>query len=364
MRFKTETHFVGTFVGNFSGRQGEVGYDVTRTFRLHRRNRAYVWGRDRQLAFLDTMLSGLPCPPIYCNEHFEDGVKKRDIMEGGNRTTTMSRILAGLVRDLTAAEMMLVQTYEIQIVLMNNLNPAEQRVMFRRLNNSVKVSDGHLYAMSEDDSPLVQAALAFLNDPAYPLRARITGVFFDTVYADNAGRSNLANAMAIVSGAANGVTFITKSFARNERKVEDQAPINTERIIYIVDHAIQVFERADAELPLDNKNKRKAQMSIGWALGAIMYDLTMNPNHEQSIAKWVRWLVAVRRGDDNAKEAVEIKGAQNINPDKLKRKSYKVQKFLDTGTLATDDELKDVKHGHDEADDETDEDEVDSDANE
>jgi hypothetical protein len=365
MRFKTETHLVGHFVGNFSGRKGEVGYDiVNKTFRLHRRNRAYVWGRDRQLAFLDTMLLGLPCPPIYCNEYFdENGVRRRDIMEGGNRSTTMSRIMRGLVRDLTPAEIMLVQTYEIQVVLMTNLNSAEQRIMFRRLNNSVKVSDGHLYAMSEEDSPLVQHAVALLNDLAYPLRARITGAFFDTVDADNAGRCNLANAMAIVSGAANGVQFITKSFARNEHKVEDQAPINTERIIYILDYAIQVFERADEEFPLDNRRRRKEQWSIGWALGAIMYDLTMNPNPEQSVAKWVRWIVAVRRGDDTAKEAIDIKGAQNINPDKLKRKSYKVQKFLDTGELATEDELKSIKHGSHEEDD-MDEDDVYSDTNE
>lgn len=361
---ETITKSIDYFVSNFSGRQGEADYDATKLFGLHRRQRAYVWGRDRQLKLLDSILRGLYIPPIICNEYFINGVRRRDIMEGGNRSTTMSRILKGQVRELTETEQFTVRSYQIQIVLMDNLTPDVQREMFRRLNNSVKVSDGHLYAMS-DDAPLVCEALAFLNDAAYPLRARITGVFFDTVNADNDGKANLSNAVAIVSGAMHGVEFITKSFARNESKVESQEPINRQKVISLIGDVISVFERADAEFPLDNKNKRKAQWSIGWALGAIMYDLTQNTaNREQYIEKWKTWLVVVRRGENaNAKEAIEIKGAQNINPDKLKRKSYRVQKFLETGELTTEEELKSIKHGSDDLDD-TDEDDVYSDTNE
>jgi hypothetical protein len=294
-----------------------------------------------------------------------NGVKKRDIMEGGNRSTTMSRILKGQVRDLTADEKMLISTYQIQIVLMDNLNTKEQREMFRRLNNSIKVSDGHLYAMS-DDAPLVCEALAFLNDTAYPLRARITGAFFDTVGADKAGKAaNLENAVAIVSGAMYGVDFITKSFARNESKVESQAQINRQKVTSLIGDVITVFERADAEFPLENMNARKAQWNIGGVLGAIMYDLIMNPtNREYYIEKWKTWLVIVRRGENaNAKAAIIVVGAQNIKPETLKRKSYKIQKFLETGELVTEEELKTVKHVSDETDD-TDEDDVYSDTNE
>ena len=122
-----------------------------------------------------------------------------------------------------------------------------------------------------------------------------------------------------------------------------------------------MFERAEEQLPLNNKTKQKKQWSVGWALGAIMYDLATNPleNRAELIEKWARWLVAVRRGDANAEAAIDIKGAQNINPDKLKRKCFKVSKFLETGELATEDELKAVKHGLD--NDTDDDEEVDSD---
>ena len=357
---ETISKSIDYFVSNFSGRQGETDYDGTKLFGLHRRQRAYVWGRDRQLKLLDSILRGLYIPPIICNEYFTTaGVRRRDIMEGGNRSTTMSRILKGLVRELTEAEQFTVRSYPIQIVLMDNLTPDVQREMFRRLNNSVKVSDGHLYAMS-DDAPLVKEAMAFLNEPDYPLRARITGAFFDTVNADNDGKANLANAVAIVSGAAHGVNFITKSFARQESNVESTDSIDRGRVVSLIGDAIRVFERAEEQLPLNNKTKQKKQWSVGWALGAIMYDLATNPleNRAELIEKWASWLVAVRRGVANAEAAIDIKGAQNINPDKLKRKCFKVNKFLETGELATEDELKTVKHGHD---DESEDEDVDSD---
>lgn len=360
---ETISKSIDYFVTNFSGRQGEPDYDGTKLFGLHRRQRAYVWGRDRQAKLLDSILRGLYIPPIICNEYYINGARRRDIMEGGNRSTTMSRILKGLVRELTEAEQFTVRSYQIQIVLMDNLTPDVQREMFRRLNNSVKVSDGHLYAMS-DDAPLVREAMAFLNEHDYPLRARITGAFFDTVDADNDGKANLANAVAIVSGAAHGVNFITKSFARQESNVESVEHIDRAKVAALVGDAIRVFERAEEQLPLNNRTKQKRQWSVGWALGAIMYDLATNPveNRAQLIEKWARWLVAVRRGVANAEAAIDIKGAQNINPDKLKRKCYKVNKFLETGELATEDELKAVKHGLD--NDTDDEDEVYSDSNE
>ena len=358
---ETISKSINFFISNFSGRQGDVDFDGAKLFGLHRRQRAYVWGRDRQLKLLDSILRGLYIPPIICNEYFtQAGVRRRDIMEGGNRATTMSRIMKGLVRELTEDELFTVRSYQIQIVLMNDLSPNLQREMFRRLNNSVKVSDGHLYAMSEDDSHLVKEAFALLNTPEYPLRARITGAFFDTVDADNDGKANLANAVAIVSGAANGIEYITKSFARQEDMVESRDPIDRDQVVALLGDVIRVFERAEEQFQLNNKTKQKRQWSVGWALGAIMYDMKTNPigNRQDLIEKWASWLVAVRRGDANAEAAIDIKGAQNINPDKLKRKCYKVNKFLETGELATEEELKSVKHGH--GDDSEEDEDVDS----
>jgi hypothetical protein len=331
---------------DFAGRTNLSNYDPTKTVHIHRRNRAYVWSREMQLKLLDSILKGYPIPPLYCCSKIEEGSERRYVMEGGNRITTFRKILNNEVRnDLTPEELRKVCCFPITLVVMRNLTSNQQREMFRRLNKNIKVSDGQLYAMSEEDSPIVQEALALLNDPSYPLRATITDVFFDTVGKDNDRKQNLENAIAIVSGAYHGVTSITKSFPRQESNVESQAPIDRSRIINLLTVAFGVFKLADTEFPLQEKAKKKSQFTIGNFLGAILYDLLTNPELVEEITnKWKNYIVLVRRNVEYASDAIDIKGAQNINPDKLKKKSYKVDVFMKEQRIASEEEIKSVKH--------------------
>jgi hypothetical protein len=220
--------------------------------------------------------------------------------------------------------------------------------------------------MSEEDSPLVQEAIALLNDTNYPLRTRITETFFDTVNADNSGQKNLENAVALVSGALNGVLYITKSFSRQEDKIENQEPIDRSKILSIIGVILTIFEQANTEFPITNKQKKKAQWTIGTYIGAILYDihtLICSESIQDVISKWKNYIVMVRKETKNAKEAIEIKGAQNINPDKLKRKSYKVGIYVKEERIVTEDELQLIKHTYtneyDDCSDESDEEEGD-----
>ena len=368
MRHRSETHRVSNFVSRFSGRQGYPGYDGAKFFRLHARQRAFVWKKNRWMKLKDSMVKGLYIPPIICNEYFDaDGVKRCDIMEGGNRATTMSMILKGSVCPLTDDEKRRIEDYEIEIVFMNNLSIEDQCEMFSRLNNSVKVGDGAKFAMWAGDSFLVKYCVGLLTDADYPLREQITRAWFNTVtaYDKDKGKVDLANTVAIVSGIINGPHYVTKSFEKQELKVRSLEPIDHAKVVDLLGVMLNIFEQAENELPLNNLKKQKALWNVGGALGAIIYDLTMNPDRrEQLIHKWVKWLVAVRRGDRHSDLAIKVGSAQNIKPDTLKRKCYKVNKFLETGELATDDELKVIKHGVDNDDEDDDEDDIYSDSNE
>jgi hypothetical protein len=217
--------------------------------------------------------------------------------------------------------------------------------MFRRLNKSVKVSDGQLYSMSEEDSPLVREALALLNDDEHPLRTRITDCFFDTRNKDNDGKSNLENAVALISGALHGPEFITKSFARQEEHVENQAVVNRSRIVTILGHVFDVFRMADAITPLLDKRRMKSQWTVGNFLGAILYDVLMNLNAIHPIqTKWATYLGKLRSEEDSAEEAVTVPGAQNINVDKLRRISVKVQVYISENRILGKDELSAIRH--------------------
>ena len=344
---------------DFAGRIGSDEYDPQNLIHIHRRNRAYVWNHDMQIKCLDSILKGYYIPPIICCSRIVDGIERREVMEGGNRITTFRRILKDQVRKLTDLERNTVNSHTISLVVMRGLSGHDQREMFRRLNKNVKVTDGQLYSMSEDDSPLVAEAIKLLNDPNYPLRARITSNFFDTVNNDSDAKKNLENAVALISGCINGVDYITKSFMRQEDFVECQSPIDTNKVITTLGLVLDAFRIADDILPLTNKQMLKAQWPIGKYLGVILYDILLNNTDILTVQqKWANYMVLVRRGEVNAKEAIEIKGAQNINADKLKKKSVKVDIFLREKRLASDEELKDVKHANS-LNDEYEEDEAD-----
>jgi hypothetical protein len=114
----------------------------------------------------------------------------------------------------------------------------------------------------------------------------------------------------------------------------------------MLDKILTVFERANEEFPLTDNKKKKALFTVGKYIGAIMYDILTRTDDEVSeiISKWVRYIVMERKNVEHASEAIEIKGAQNINTDKLKKKSARVELFLNEGRIATEEETRQMKH--------------------
>jgi hypothetical protein len=118
---------------------------------------------------------------------------------------------------------------------------------------------------------------------------------------------------------------------------------------------LDVFRLADEQVQLTDGRRLRGQWSVGKYLGAILYDILTNNADVRAVQqKWANYLAHVRRGTINAEEAIDIPGANNITPDRLKRKSFKVEIFLRENRLATTEEIRAVKHNEDEASDEGD----------
>lgn len=345
---------IGQLNADFSGRRGTPDYDETKLYHIHRRNRAFVWSKAMQLGLKDSMRQGFYIPSIICCVHIVcDGhgnhVERREIMDGGNRTTTMRNILNGSLEALSDADRRIVESFPITIVLVRGLTPSQQRNMFRRLNKNVKVSDGQLYAMSEEDSPLVQEAMAFLNDDDYPLRAEITKHFGDTRDDDTTGKGLLANAVAIISGIVHGVNFLTKSFNRQEEAgfVESGEEIPRDDILFILREIFDIFDMADAKCAIHGKRRHRAQFTVGKYLGAMIYDLLTSSDTVSLKEKWASYLSKYRREIDGVEEAIKIGGAGNLTATKYKKICVKVGIYLRDGSIATDDDLYEVRHEDD-----------------
>jgi hypothetical protein len=336
---------IWAFNNHFAGRPNRAGYLPDKVYHIHIRNRAYVWKRDHQLGLLDSILKGIQIPSIVVSE--KDG--KRWIMDGGQRTTTIKRILDGDVRTLSSQELELVRSAPISIQVYYGLSSSQEREIFIRLNKSVKVSDGQQYEMSQDDSPLVKYSLKLLNDPTYPLRDLITDCFFDTQDQDNEKRSNLENAVALVSGAKNGVDFITKSFIRQSEQVEKTifSVEDEERVVYNLGVIFGIFKLADMRKELTHKSSRRAQWPIGKYMGAMLYDVITNPNELTRIQeKWINYLVMVRTIKE-AEEAIDVGSSKNMTADRLQKISIKVQVYITSGKLMSKTELYHTLHNSD-----------------
>jgi hypothetical protein len=330
----------------FAGRNNDPNHDPTKSVHIHRRNRAYVWNDDMQHNCLDSILKGYYIPPIICNSRIVDGRIRREVMEGGNRITTFRRILENKVRPLTEAERRIVDCFPITLVYMENLTNEQQRDMFRRLNKNVRVTDGQLYAMSEEDSPLVQEALSLLNDDLYPIRQRMTDTFFDTrkcLDNDNP-KNNLSAAVALVSGAIHGPKFITRSFDRQESAVSSQDPIDRTRVVTILTHVLDIFSRADELVELADGRRRRGQWALGTRLAPMLYDVVTADDINAVQTKWAQYLAKIRNGEIGSESAVSVGSAKNLTADLLKRICAKVRIYVDENRLATDEELRGVRH--------------------
>ncbi len=349
-----QTEIVFDLMEQFAGRCTDgTDYHPSKLYHLDRRNRVYVWKKEMEQALKDTMTRGLIIPAITCHVSTQPGsAQKREVMDGGNRITALRNIL----RDpsLTPDERRKIERYKISIHVIYDLTPVEIRIMFRRLNKSIKVSDGQLYAMSEDDSPLVREALAFLNDDDYPLRDRITKHFCDTRYFDNSKRDMLANSVALISGIIHGDDCLTKSFDAQDAHIASSEPIDRDTIVEVLGIMFDIFDMVEEQEPLTNKTKRRAQFTIG-KLGPIIYDYHNQVNDFDT--KWCDYMVAVRQHPDAA-EASAISGAQNMTATRHKRVSAKVSIYLTEGRFASKEELSGIKHETDVEEGEEEEDEV------
>jgi hypothetical protein len=343
---------IGALNSQFAGREGDIDYKATNLVHIHRRQRPYVWNQEMQSILLDSIITGYYIPPIISSSVYEHCCcdnkirEKREVLDGGNRITTFRRILNGYIRELTDAERTTILSFPITFVVMRGMTNKEQCTMFRRLNKNIKVSDGQLYAMS-DDSLLVKEALALLNDENYPLR-RLILEHFDPPGSDNNGRKNLENAVALVSGALNGPHYITKSYNIQEEKVESQEPIDRNIIIDILSTVFHIFTLANQVLPLTDRRKLKSQWSVGKWLGAMLYDILTHPNEiEETQNRWAKYIIAVRRGDMFSEDASKLSGGQNLTANKYRRICAKVAIFINQGRLAIDSEIMHLIHDDD-----------------
>lgn len=397
---------------NFAGRVGTVDYDESKMFHIHRKNRAFVWTHKMCEDLLDSILRSYDVPSILCSTKTVGHREMHYILDGGNRITAIRKILRNDIREITEDEMRKILRYKFSVVFLSNMTEKDERESFRRAARGIKPTDGQLYKMSETDSLLVKTAVMILDDRTFPHRALMTKVMFDTTPTENGesrdtkAQVNLANVVALISGIENGADFITKSFDRQHRWVDDAVytidrdilfrkihdilsifkeadervttlqtvnfkALKKAEIMICLDRAgVQYFKNQVKELLIErakssptamnelvafantagivfkdpNAHIKKGRLNSGNLMGIMVYDYLMMPYAEMK-AKWIRF---VRIHDENPKYFKEtiltLSGAQNTTANTLAKKSKRIAIYLAEDRIATEQELANVTH--------------------
>lgn len=326
---------------NFSGRNEPNfpgGYHPERMYCLHPRQRAEVWRHEHRMKLLESILLERYIPPIIVHEVIENNRARRDILDGGNRVSAVRRILSS---DLTPEQRHRVEAYVINVVVLRGLDAAGICEQFRLLNKSVRVTDGHLYYMSREDSALVDYACRLMENEDHPLRSRVVELFSDTVLQDTASRGGLANIVALVAGAQHGSRHITRTFDINIDILH--SPLNTDIIETRLRIAFSAIARANELYPIQDGRIRRGEFNMGKYLGVILHDLDSGRDPVSTVAKWGSVIARARGGDADALSAVTMKGAQNINARKLGQISFQVDFLAEYGVPPTDAQIQEWK---------------------
>lgn len=350
--FDLNAHFTGRDTPGFPG-----GYNPARLYRLHRRQRAEVWKPEHRAKLLESIISRRYIPPIITHETVDAGEIHRDILDGGNRISAVRRILEGGEFPLTDDQRRAVERYTITVVVLRNLLPQEIRIQFRLLNRVVRVSPGHLYHMSAEDSPLVAYANSMMMDPDNALRPRILELFTENALKDNASRGTLENVIALCAGAQHGVAHLTRSFDINEAILS--LPVNRELIETRLGLAFTAIERANALMPagwVADGRVRKGEFNANRYLALILYDLLPHgapgqtgyepapTNTDSVLAKWAQ-IIAEARQDlpgSQAKLAVEDSARKGKSQSGLRKVSKQVDFYLVHGRMPTEAEIAEL----------------------
>jgi hypothetical protein len=351
----TETLSLYDLDRQFSGRNEHGfpgGYDPTALYVLHPRQRAEVWKHDHQLKLWESFDRARYVPPIIVHEVIENNTRRRYILDGGNRISAVRRILRGTVRELTADELMRVRSYTIMVVVLRGLDAAEIREQFRLLNRVVRVTDGHLYYMSREDSPLIDYACRLMEEAEHPLRAQITALFGTAVLQDTDSRGNLSNLMALFAGAQHGLGPRTAAGKYPQCHITRSFDVNCDILGARLDTALietrmricfAAFERANELSRLEDARVRKGEFNVGRYLGVMLHDLAIGVDPMVLVTKWGRAIADVRDGNDTMANAITMNGAQNLNYRKMSQISFQVDFALENRRMPNEAELREWK---------------------
>ena len=274
---------IGAFLNAFAGRQGSANYDNSKQMKISENNRDFVWPLEMQQSFIVSIVSGLPIPAFT--------LVNGEIVDGGNRTTTLfrfrhgefkvpvpARLLRGAntdgARDMNYDEVLknedLASKWHAAVIskqLITNADSDECSQIYENLNKGVQLTCGQLLK-NRKHRPLVATAEQIIRG-SYPDSGLVSRVWAHS-FKQTEKLTELAYAFQVFVSAELGPNHFHSNFHRH-------LPIIMSETLPTTDHLrtiLQMLDSCDRARAVPMKKKKKIFTKF---IGAIICDLHSSP---------------------------------------------------------------------------------------
>jgi len=324
---------VARIVKNFAP-PTEVG--EPKEIRIPSCQRQWAWknvrGLQKQQELIDSAMNGFPIPTCIMNCL---NLRQFDIYDGRHRMETLWRYAndkfawnGKKFSELTPELKDRFNSREIPVTIMEDATNAQLAEVFIRLNKGVPLKDYDLF-WANRESPLVGATERLV----FP-HARLAAALGDV---DLKNRNDLANWVGLVRGlSTQNAGNISTSYIRASENDGLNVMVNDAFVTSGLDALATLFESANAAHPTTDKIKR-AFKKVGKLSAFFVADWLAAEDGAAIIRKWVRVIKRLRgQNNDDMKNALSTKGAQNLTAEKIAKVLRQVNDYLERGILAGD----------------------------
>jgi hypothetical protein len=268
--------------------------------------RDYVWKLPKQQELIHSVFKGYPIPAIMATQ---DERNRYSIQDGQQRLETLWRFYTDtfpikrdneskFFKDLSDVEKKIFLDYQIPLIDITGANDDQESEIYDLMNQGMSLSHGEKF-WNRRSKPLVRLTEELMLTRGSGLNGSMVDVFGDYLSATDLRHNNISNAIAYIAGAAFGPEYITTSYQKLAKKVNDAEPIDRTTVMRRLEEVFRIYRDADETQAVGNAKKRKSQWKIGLYSGYILYSYLQHEDDTLSWTAvrntWIEFLIRVRR---------------------------------------------------------------------
>ena len=270
--------------------------------------RDYVWKLPSQQKLINSVMTGFPIPSIMVTQ---DEMNRYSIEDGQQRLETLYRFRNNQFSyegrnysDFTDFEKKVFLDYNLLIIDTTGASLDDQTEIYDRLNQGMALSDGEKF-FNRRSKKLVNLTEQLIMTRGAGIHALVMDAMGDYLAGNDKRHTKLANAVALVAGAAYGPQFISTSYNKLASILDN---LNTpDGVIHVNDALVRrrleavfnIYKEADEIQTCATATKKKAQWKVGLYSSYILYSVIYTEDDAEMFDEvkkaWVNFLVEVRR---------------------------------------------------------------------